>query len=115
MQQCSVTTLANEEVPFQLGTVCMMMLELMFTIIPRERERLTGILKHELTNENWEDYWQYLGELNSVQQCLQRAEDREKIRRLVFGKDGGSNSKASQEEDTSADTKDGADGFSWNK
>lgn len=54
-----------------------------------------GTLHHEPTNENWEDYWQYLGELNSVQKCLQRAEDREKIRRLVFGEDGGSNSKAS--------------------
>ena len=72
-----------------IRTACAMMLELMFTIIPREKERLMETLKHELTNENWEDYWQYLGELNSVQKCLQRAEDREKIRRLVFGEDGG--------------------------
>lgn len=49
----------------------------------------------EVTSQNWEDYWQYSGELNSVPKCLQRAEDREKIRRLVFGEDGGSNSKVS--------------------
>jgi len=78
-----------------IRTACVMMLELMFTIIPRERERLRETLHHEPTNEDWEDYWQYLGELHSVQKCLQRAEDRDKIRRLVFGEDSGSNSKAS--------------------
>jgi hypothetical protein len=67
-----------------IRTACTMMLELMFSIIPRERERLKETLNHEPTNENWEDYWQFLGELNSVQQCLQRAEDRERIRRLVL-------------------------------
>lgn len=77
-----------------IRTACTMMLELMFTIIPRESERMREALQHELTGENWEDYWQYLGELNSVPKCLQRAKDREKIRRLVFGEGGDSNSKA---------------------
>jgi len=73
----------------------MMMLELMFIIIPQERERLTETLNHEPTNEDWEDYRQFLGERSSNLKCLQRAEDREKIRRLVFGEDAGNNSKAS--------------------
>ena len=70
-----------------IRTACSMMLEMIFIIVPREKERMKEALKHELTSENWEDYLQYLGELNSVQKCLQRAEDREKIRRLVFGED----------------------------
>ncbi len=78
-----------------IRTACAMMLELMFTIVPRERERLTETLNHEPTQEDSDDYWQFLGELNSVPKCLQRAKDREKIRRLVFDEDGGSNSKAS--------------------
>ena len=65
----------------------MMMLELMFTIMPRERERLTGTLGHEPSQEDWDDYSQFLGERNLDQKCLQRANDREKIRHLVFGED----------------------------
>jgi len=65
----------------------MMMLELMFTILPRERERLTETLGHEPTNEDWEDYSQFLGERTLDPKCLQRAENREKIRCLVFGED----------------------------
>jgi hypothetical protein len=66
-------------------TAYMMMLELMFTIIPQERKRLKETVGHEPTNENWGDYCQFLGERASNPKCLQRAEDREKIRRLVFG------------------------------
>ena len=65
----------------------MMMLELMFTILPRERERLIETLSHEPSQEDWDDYSQFLGERNLDQKCLQRANDREKIRRLVFGED----------------------------
>jgi len=65
----------------------MMMLELMFTILPRERERLEETVDRELTNEDWEDYCQFLGERASNPKCLQRAKDREKIRRLVMGED----------------------------
>ena len=65
----------------------MMMLELMFTILPRERERLTETLGHEPSQENWDDYSQFLGERTLNPRCLQRAIDREKIRRLVFGED----------------------------
>jgi hypothetical protein len=78
-----------------IRTACAMMLEMVFLIVPRERERLKETLKHELTGENWEDYWQFLGERTLNQKCLQRAEDREKIRRLVFGEDGDGNSEAS--------------------
>jgi len=63
----------------------MMMLELMFTILPKERERLMETLGHELSQENWDDYGQFLGERMLDPKCLQRAKDREKIRRLVFG------------------------------
>ena len=66
------------------------MLELIFSIVPRERERLTETLHHESTQENWEDYCQFLGEWNSNPKCLQRAKDRgEKIRRLVFSESEG--------------------------
>lgn len=50
---------------------------------------LTKTVGHEPTNGNWEDYLQFLGEINSIEVCLQRAKDRENIRRLVFGKDRG--------------------------
>ena len=75
-----------------IRTACAMMLELMFTLIPRERERLIQALGHEPTQENWEDYWQFLGEQVANPKCLESAEDREKIRRLVFGEGTGSNS-----------------------
>jgi hypothetical protein len=66
----------------------MMMLELIFTILPRERTRLTDTLNREPAQEDWDDYSQFLGERTLNLKCLQRAEDREKIRRLVFGEDG---------------------------
>lgn len=66
----------------------MMMLELIFTILPRERTRLIDTLIREPTQEDWDDYSQFLGERTLNPKCLQRAEDREKIRRLVFGEDG---------------------------
>ena len=62
----------------------MMMLELIFNILPRERERLTETLGHEPTPEDWDDCGQCLGERTLDSRCLQRAADREKIRRLVF-------------------------------
>jgi hypothetical protein len=68
----------------------MMMLELMFTILPRERERLIETLCHEPSQEDWDDYSQFLGERTLVPKCLQRAKDRDKIRRLVFGEDNAS-------------------------
>ena len=63
----------------------MMMLELIFNILPRERERLTETLGHEPSQEDWDDYSQFLGEQTLDSKCLQRAGDREKIRCLVFG------------------------------
>ena len=73
----------------------MMMLELIFNILPREKERLTQTVGHEPIPENWDDLIQFLGERTLDPGCLQRAADREKIRRMVFGEDGGSNSKTS--------------------
>jgi len=73
----------------------MMMLELIFNILPRERERLIETLNREPTEEDWDDYSQFMGERTLIPRCLQRAEAREKIRRLVFGEDGDSNSKPS--------------------
>ena len=73
----------------------MMMLELIFIILPRERERLIETLNREPTEEDWDDYSQFMGERTLIPRCLQRAKAREKIRRLVFGEDGGSNSKTS--------------------
>jgi hypothetical protein len=70
-----------------IRTACTMLLELMFTIIPQEKERVEACLNHEMTSENWEDYWQYWGERTGNTHCLQRAEDRERIRRLAFGKE----------------------------
>ena len=66
----------------------MMMLELIFTILPRERTRLIDTLNREPTQEDWDDYSQFLGERTLNPKCLQRAEDRKKIRRLVFGSNG---------------------------
>jgi hypothetical protein len=81
---------------YMLGaTICTaaaMMVELISTIIPRERERLIQALGHEPTRENWEDYWQLLGERMANPKCLQSAEDRDKIHRLVYGEGYGSDS-----------------------
>jgi len=63
----------------------MMLMEMLLIVIPMEKERVEQTLHHEMTNENWEDLLQSLGERAGNPQCLQRAEDREKIRRLVFG------------------------------
>ena len=72
-----------------------MHLELMCAFLAREKERLTRALDHEPTQENWQDYWQFLGERTLNPKCLQRAEDREKIRRLVYGEDVDNNSRVS--------------------
>jgi len=62
-----------------------MLMEMLLIVVPMEKERLEQTLHHEMTNENWEDLLQLLGERAGNPRCLQRAEDREKIRRLVFG------------------------------
>ena len=75
-----------------LCTAATMFVELISTIIPQARDQLIQAVRHDLTREDWEDYWQSWGEKMGNPKCLQRAEDREKIRRLVFGKDDGSGS-----------------------
>jgi len=65
----------------------MMMLDLIFNIMPRERERMRVTLNREPNLEDWDDLSQFLGERALIPRCLQRAKDREKIRRLVFGED----------------------------
>ena len=72
-----------------LCTAAAMFMELISTIIPQAREQLVQALGHEPTKENWEDYWQLLGERMANPKCLQSAEDRERIHRLVFGDDAG--------------------------
>ncbi len=61
----------------------MMMLDFIF--MPQQREHLTATLGHEPTQEDWDDCCQFLGERALSPKYLQRAIDREKIRRLVFG------------------------------
>ena len=77
-----------------LGTAvrmqCMVMLELLFDFLPWERERMRATLDREPTLEDWEDLSQFRGEQALIPRCLQRAADREKIRRLVFGEDNAS-------------------------
>lgn len=68
-----------------ISTAGTMMLELIFATISQEKERLKETLKHEPTQEDWEDYWQFLGERIANPKCIQRSEDREKIRLLIFG------------------------------
>ena len=72
----------------------MMMLDLIFNIMPRERERMRETLNREPILEDWDDLSQFLGERALIPRCLQRAKDREKLRRLVFGEDD-NNSKTS--------------------
>jgi len=47
----------------------MMMLELIFTILPRERTRLMDTPNREPTQEDWDDYSQFLGERNLNPKC----------------------------------------------
>lgn len=72
-----------------LGTAAhltgMMFLDLIFNVIPWERERMRQTLNREPTLEDWDDLSQFRGEKALIPRCLQRAKDREKIRRLVFG------------------------------
>ena len=60
-----------------------------------ERGKVRAALGHEPTQENWHDYHNLQQEKTNKQDTRQREVDREKLRRLVFGEDGGSNSKAS--------------------
>ena len=68
-----------------LRTAFMMFKDMIRATITRDKDRLTEALGHEPTQENWEDYWQLLGEQASKQKACQREADREKLRRLVMG------------------------------
>ena len=74
-----------------LGTAArltaMMFLDLFVNIIPREREQMRETLNREPNLEDWDDLSQALGERALIPRCLQRAKDREKICRLVFGEE----------------------------
>lgn len=63
----------------------MMFVDLLVNIIPREREKMRETLNREPTLEDWEDLTQFRGEQALIPRYMQRAADREKIRRLVFG------------------------------
>jgi len=62
-------------------------LNLILTFNPWERDRMRNALNHEPTQDDWDDYSQFWGELQLDPRSLQRSIDREKIRRLVFSKD----------------------------
>jgi len=64
-------------------------------ILEDERKKVKVALGHDPTKENWQDYYDLKQEQTDKQKAHQREIDREKLRRLVFGGDGGSNSKAS--------------------
>ena len=65
----------------------MVMLDFIFNILPCERERMRETLNREPTVEDWDDLSQFLGERTLIPRCLQRAEDRKKIRCLMMRED----------------------------
>ena len=54
-----------------------------------EREKVKETLGHEPTQENLQYYYNLQQERPNRQDARQREIDREKLRRLVFGEDGG--------------------------
>ncbi len=54
-----------------------------------ERKKVRAALGHEPTQENWQDYYNLQQEQTNRQDARQREIDRERLRRLVFGEDGG--------------------------
>ena len=63
----------------------MTLLDIMFTIMPQKKERLMEELGHELTQENLDDCYQFIGERIHDPDCLERSREREIIRRLIYG------------------------------
>ena len=63
----------------------MTLLDMMFTIMPQKKERLIEELGHELTQQNLDDCYQFIGERIHDPDCLERAKEREIIRRLIYG------------------------------
>ena len=77
---------------FMLGTMTCMALKMISGLaeaMHQETVRIEKAVNHQVYRENWDDYCQYWGERCGNPKCLQRAKDREKIRRLVFGDDTG--------------------------
>ena len=64
-------------------------------ILEDERKKVKAALGHEPTQENWQDYYDLKQEKTDRQKAHHREADREKLRRLVFGEDSGSDSQAS--------------------
>jgi hypothetical protein len=62
-----------------------MQMQLLHAIVIKEKERLTGALDYEPTEENWEDYWKWLRERTSKQKAYRTESDSEKLRRHVLG------------------------------
>ena len=58
-------------------------------MLEAERKKVKAALGHEPTQENWQDYYDLQQEQTNRQKARQREDDREKLRRLVFGEDGG--------------------------
>lgn len=54
-------------------------------MVKAEKEKLKGVLCHEPTDENWQDYYDLLKEQKIKQKTSQREADKGKLRRLVMG------------------------------
>jgi hypothetical protein len=52
-----------------------------------EREKVRAALGHDPTQENWQYYYELQQEKSNRQKARQWEDDREKLRRLVFGED----------------------------
>jgi hypothetical protein len=59
-------------------------------MLKAERKKLTTMLGHEPTQENWQDYYDLQQEKTNRQKTRQREADREKLRHLVMGDGDGS-------------------------
>jgi G3E family GTPase len=59
-------------------------------ILKAEKEKVEEALGHVPTQENWQYYYELQQEKTNGQKARQREDDREKLRRLVFGEDSGS-------------------------
>ena len=51
----------------------------------KEKEKLTRVLGHEPTKENWQYYYDFLREQGIKQDMRRKEADKEKIRRFVLG------------------------------
>ncbi len=68
---------------------CCMFAAVVEKTLESERKKVRAALGHEPTQENWQDYHNLQQEQTNRQDARQREIDRKKLRRLVFGEEGG--------------------------